>query len=150
MGDIKKIALFGFLSLISLVGVINLFPTSAYAYRVDHESSSNSTPFTIPNGSYTLNFNVNWSTDDYPQYSRQGRIELINSGGMVVGSIRAGVEKSDIISISTSLGSFSNTSIDSDGNHGKIVKYAILDRMAAEGYLESTWNITGVTPGNYI
>src|SRR3990167_5257728 len=64
---------------------------SAHADSASSVTSIQTQSITIPDGSYTLNFGVNWTADDVPMYSHDGRIELVNSIGTVVGYVNANV-----------------------------------------------------------
>lgn len=80
-------------------------------------ASSVSVPFvttqsiTIPGNSYTVDFDIQWACDDYPQNSAPGRIELVDGGGAVVTRIVASVYRPGNVSVSvTGAGSVTNTS----------------------------------------
>jgi len=115
---------------------------SAHADSASSVTSIQTQSITIPDGSYTLNFGVNWTADDVPMYSHDGRIELVNSIGTVVGYVNANVRFPGNIFISSGSGSVSNRS-------AEITRYTFLDKKVAEGDLDGTWNITGVASGDY-
>ncbi len=115
---------------------------SVHADSASSITSIQTQSITIPGGSYTLNFGVNWTTDDVPMYSHDGRIELVNSVGTIVGYVNANVRSPGNIIISSSSGSVSN-------RDAEITRYTFLDKKVAEGNLDGTWNITGVASGDY-
>ena len=119
-----------------------VFVESAHADSASSVTSIQTQSITIPDGSYTLNFGVNWTADDVPMYSHDGRIELVNSIGTVVGYVNANVRFPGNIFISSGSGSVSNRS-------AEITRYTFLDKKVAEGDLDGTWNITGVASGDY-
>ena len=97
---------------------------------------------TVPGDSYVLNFWISWTCDDYPKNSAPGRIELLNSSGSVIARVVASVYRPNDISVSvTGAGSVTNTS-------AWVGIYAP-NGTPADGQLSGTWNIAGLTPGNY-
>lgn len=112
------------------------------AHAFSASSSSFSTQrVNIPAGSYTLNFDISWACDDYPQNSAPGRIELVDSGGNIVGRVVASVYRPGNISVAVSGGTVSNTSY--------WMAVWATSGAPADGDLTGTWNISGVAPGDY-
>ena len=71
--------------------VLALAPAANAAQTVTQASRYTSEPITLGSGGYTLNFNVAWSCDDFPQptTSAPGQIDLIDASGGLAGRIRA-------------------------------------------------------------
>ncbi len=105
-------------------------------------SGSNSIPVTFTSSATSVDFSIDWSCDDYPGSSAPGRIDLLDSSGTLVGRLVASVYR----------GSGPSTAITGSGSVSNLLywmaRYAA-DGTPADGSLQGTWNITGLTPGNY-
>ena len=102
----------------------------------------NTLPLTVTASAYSLDFSIDWSCDDYPQSSAPGRIEVYDSSGNFVARIVASVYR----------GSGPSSAITGSGSVTNLIyfmaRYAV-DGTPADGSLQGTWNLTGLTPGNY-
>jgi len=105
-------------------------------------SGSNSLPVTFTSSATSIDFSIDWSCDDFPASSAPGRIELLDSSGTLVARLVASVYR----------GSGPSTSVSGSGSVSNLLywmaRYAT-DGTPADGSLQGTWNITGLTPGNY-
>lgn len=99
-------------------------------------------PLTVTAPAYSLLLAVDWSCDDYPQSSAPGRVELLDSAGNQVARFSGSVYRATGLSISiTGAGSVTDASF-------WMFRYAT-DGSPADGSLQATWNLTGLTPGDY-
>lgn len=99
-------------------------------------------PLTVTAPAYSLLLAVDWSCDDYPQSSAPGRVELLDSAGNEVARFSGSVYRATGLSISiTGAGSVTDASF-------WMFRYAA-DGSPADGSLQATWNLTGLTPGDY-
>lgn len=115
------------------------------ADTVTQVSTTTAEAITVGSGGYALNFSIQWSCDDAPQHttSAPGQIQLIDANGNLVGRLQGSVSNrnASISLAGAGAGSVSSVSvaIDETGANG----------TPADGYLDGTWNITGVAPGSY-
>lgn len=99
-------------------------------------------PLTVTAPAYSLLLAVDWSCDDYPQSSAPGRVELFDGAGNLVARFSGSVYRDTGPSISiTGAGSVTDVSF-------WMFRYAA-DGSPADGSLQATWNLTGLTPGDY-
>jgi hypothetical protein len=98
---------------------------------------------TLGTGGFVLNFDVQWSCDDFPSgtQSAPGEVDLVDSGGNLVAEVLSTASGSTPAVTVTGAGSASNVtcSINVEGAGG----------TPADGLMHVTWNITGPAPGTY-
>jgi uncharacterized repeat protein (TIGR02543 family) len=92
---------------------------------------------------YTLSFEVIWAADDAPgsTVSSPGMVDLLDSGGNLVGEVEATVVRS--------LPSVNLVGPGSASAAGFSVTATAAQGSPADGYLNVTWAITGAAPGTY-
>ena len=98
---------------------------------------------TLGTGGYVLNFEVQWTCDDFPSgtQSAPGEVDLVDAGGNLVAEVVATASGSTPAITITGAGSVSNvtSSINIEGSGG----------TPADGLMHVTWTITGPAPGAY-
>ena len=109
--------------------------------QADSVNSSTSTTqtLTVAGSAYDISFNVSWWSDDYPMNSAPGRLDVLDSGGQLVGRVIASDYDGPSITVSGS-GTV-------DGVQSNIGRYA--GGAPADGFLSGVWHLTGLTPGTY-
>lgn len=95
----------------------------------------------IPGRDYDISFGVFWTSDDYPQNSAPGRIQLLDSAGNEVGRVSASVYRTTGSSVFPSTGSVDEVSY-------SIAIFAP-NGTPADGQLSAVWHLTGLAPGSY-
>lgn len=99
-------------------------------------------PLNVATPNHSLLFAIDWSCDDYPASSAPGRIELRDGGGNLVARLSGSVYRDTGVSVSiTGAGSVTDTIF-------WMFRYAT-DGSPADGSLQGTWNLTGLSPGTY-
>lgn len=113
------------------------------ALRAQSSSSSYASdqPLNIPSASFDIRFSVAWFSDDYPQNSAPGRIDLLQ-GSTLIGRVVASNYRGSGPSISVSGGGTVDTV-------SSWVNIYTPSGAPADGFLSATWHLTGLTPGNY-
>lgn len=113
--------------------------------RAANVSGSNSAtiPISVTASAMSFDFAIDWSTDDYPQASAPGRLELLDSSDAVVARLVGSVYRTGGPSFSVSgPGNVTNVAF-------WMFRYTT-DGSPADGSVQGTWNVTGLTPGNYV
>lgn len=111
--------------------------------QANNVTSSTSTTQTInvTGSAYDISFNVGWWSDDFPMFSAPGRLDLLDSGGQLVGRVIASDYEGSGSSVTVSgPGSVDNV-------QSNIGRYA--GGTPADGFLSGVWHLTGLTPGSY-
>lgn len=99
-------------------------------------------PLNVSTPNHSLLIAIDWSCDDYPASSAPGRIELRDGGGNLVARFSGSVYRTTGVSVSiTGAGSVTDASF-------WMFRYAA-DGSPADGSLQATWNLTGLTPEIY-
>lgn len=93
------------------------------------------------NGAIDINFWINWACDDYPQNSAPGKLQLLNSDGVIVASVSASIYRSSGPSILPSSGTASILS--------SWVAVYCTSGAPADADLTAVWQLRGLAPGNY-
>jgi hypothetical protein len=93
------------------------------------------------NGSIDINFWISWACDDYPQNSAPGKIQLLNSDGIVVTSLSASIYRGSGPSILPGIGTASILS--------SWVAVYCSSGAPADAELSAVWQLRGLAPGNY-
>lgn len=105
------------------------------------QGNSTTTTIHVTGGRYDLKFGVTWVSDDYPQASSPGRVELFDDGGNLVGWLAASASNNSGPQVNVTLGSASDIvcSIDRYATNG----------TPADGNLSGIWQISGLADGLY-
>ena len=123
--------------------VLALAPAANAAQTVTQASRYTSEPITLGSGGYTLNFNVAWSCDDFPQptTSAPGQIDLIDASGGLAGRIRATIAGGTALVQVDGAGTVSGTS-------ASVIQLGA-GGTPANAFLHGTWQVPGLSPGPY-
>ncbi len=120
-----------------LLAALALLPPAARAQTYASQA------VTLGTGGYVLNFEVQWSCDDFPSgtLSAPGEVDLVDGAGNLVAEVLATANGSAPAITVTGAGSVSNvtSSINIEGAGG----------TPADGLMHVTWDITGPAPGAY-
>lgn len=106
-------------------------------------SSYSAQPVVLGAGGYSLNFSVMWTSDDFPQptASAPGRIDLVDAGGNLAGSLTGTIGGGGPVVGVQGAGAVS-------GAQASVAQLGA-GGSPADGTLSGTWLITGLAPGAY-
>ncbi len=118
-------------------------PAPLPAQSVTQSASYAEAPITVGDGGYTLNFTVQWTSDDHPggTNSAPGRIDLVDGNGGIAGALTASLGGGSPVVSASGPGSVGNVSgeLDQSGGGG----------TPANGSVSGTWTLTGLAAGAY-
>lgn len=103
-------------------------------------SSYATQPATLLGGSYTLHYGVFWTCNDFPVTSTPARVELVDSGGFVVGWSEGHV---------TQFGATASTNLGTASVLNSDMLRMSPDLTVADGSLSALWQIPALPAGNY-
>jgi hypothetical protein len=110
---------------------------------VSSAQSYTSESIVLGTGGYILNFEVQWTCDDFPAgtVSAPGEVDLLGANGSTVAEV-----------VATANGSSPAITVSGAGSVSGVTSSILIEGAGgtpADGLLHGTWNISGLPPGSY-